>query len=79
MHSPSPQSGAVTAIDAVVARARRLNISMAALCERSGVEYSTLWRWRKGIVAEPHPARVTRATEALHATLDAIKREMEAA
>ena len=56
--------------DYVMARAKAAGIPLAEVCRRSGVAWSTVWRWQKGKIS-PSLSTLQRVTD----VLDAIDRE----
>lgn len=62
-------------IDAIEGRAKGLNLSLRRLCEVAEVEYTSVWRWRRGDV-EPTSERLESVLAALEDALSDLETSM---
>lgn len=69
---------ALQMIEDVIQRAATMRVSLRELCDLSEVPQTTLNRWRRREVAEPHPGRAKRFADRMNAELDKIKRQISA-
>lgn len=65
-------------INAIVSRARTLNLSLRVVCLGAGVEYSTVWRWQQGR-SSPVMSHFAETTATLEAHLAALEKTTHAA
>jgi hypothetical protein len=62
-------------IETLEVRARGVHLSLARVCELAGVNYSRVWRWKKG-ESEPLRANFERTVGRLTGQLEQIENDL---